>query len=295
MKELSFLIFSKGNANLTLGLIRDVYPLADEIVLVDSSDAAQSRVLEAGKRRFGFGKLKMFHVVALGYPDPLRMYALKKCSGRWVFLLDTDERLSDGLKATVRSAIRGAEANAFRIARYETVEGGRTRRIFTWQTRLFRNGAVTFRGMIHEQPEVRGNKIASIDKSSYLIHLQSAEKLKHGDEYNKMEIFASAAKYKARTLFSILPLIKAYGVSGARELNRTHEQNLKRWMAEEDRGTIAGIAREIKKVGVTRFLNLEDEKVVSRINRKYGNGKIQGINLLIRLLKERYEATRSRG
>ncbi|MDE1856703.1 MAG: hypothetical protein KGH98_01310 [Candidatus Micrarchaeota archaeon] len=47
------------------------------------------------------------------------------------------------------------------------------------------------------------------------------------------------------------------------------------------------IAQQIYKFGVTKFLRLDSPGVVERITRKYA-GKQQGVELLIRLLRERY-------
>lgn len=47
------------------------------------------------------------------------------------------------------------------------------------------------------------------------------------------------------------------------------------------------IAQQIHKFGVTKFLRLDSPTVVERITRKYA-GKSQGVELLIRLLRERY-------
>ena len=44
-------------------------------------------------------------------------------------------------------------------------------------------------------------------------------------------------------------------------------------------------------MGVTRYLGLDDPKVVERLNKKYRNKK-QGVDLLISLLREKYMKSR---
>ena len=100
-EKLSVLIFSRNDVEKALDLIRDIYDIADEIVIVDSStDIGHSRLLKA-RREFNFKKLRIFYIIALGYADPLRMYAIGKCNGKWVLMLDTDERISSEFKSTI--------------------------------------------------------------------------------------------------------------------------------------------------------------------------------------------------
>ncbi|MHB1830733.1 MAG: hypothetical protein ACYCO0_05060, partial [Candidatus Micrarchaeaceae archaeon] len=75
-------------------------------------------------------KLMVFHVVALGYADPLRMYALKKCKNGWILMLDTDERISPELKASINELIGNARCSAFSMKRYEDVSACRRVSIF---------------------------------------------------------------------------------------------------------------------------------------------------------------------
>lgn len=103
MQKLSVLIFSKNDAHKAIGLIEDIYGIADEIVLVDSSESAQRNTILNAKRRNKLGKLRVFYAVALGYPDPLRMYALSKCKNEWVLLIDTDENSPRGSNQTSRT------------------------------------------------------------------------------------------------------------------------------------------------------------------------------------------------
>ncbi|MCL5413429.1 MAG: hypothetical protein M1569_03435 [Candidatus Marsarchaeota archaeon] len=186
-EKLSVLIFSRNDVKDALALIRDMYGIADEIVLVDSSDRKLHLGLLASKKRLGLAKLRIFYTVPLGYPDPLRMYALKKCRNRWVLLLDTDEELSDYGKLNIKERISKTRASAFAIRRYENYTGRPVGGFFTWQVRLFRKDRVGFRGIVHEQPAVNGDT-ERLPKDFYIGHLASL-KGRSSTEYSKMEIF----------------------------------------------------------------------------------------------------------
>lgn len=61
-----------------------------------------------------------------------------------------------------------------------------------------------------------------------------------------------------------------------------------RWKKDSDSNEIFEITKIIDKVGIIKYLGLDRDSVVKRINKKYANNK-QGIDLLTKLLKERYE------
>lgn len=186
MHKLSFLIFSKGYVNNTMSLIRDMYDIADEIVLIDQSSGKERNIIERFKKREKLAKLRISYAVALGYPDPLRMYALKKCRYDWVLFLDTDERLSSGLKAHLKEVI-GGKPDAYAIRRYEEVgDPKRLPLLSTWQTRLFRKDSVEFTGMPHEQAIVKGRFERIADADYYMMHMSNLMSRKTQFDYMEL-------------------------------------------------------------------------------------------------------------
>ncbi len=188
MEKLSVLIFSRNDVDKALGLIRDIYSIASEIVLLDSSDKAGKAKLAREKKRLR--KLSVFNVMALGYPDPLRMYGLSKCRNEWVFLIDTDERISDSIKAGLGDILEGAKCSAYAIKRYEEVEGSSLPSLFTWQIRLFKRSKVAFHGNLHEQPRISG-ALHRLDGRYYMEHrLELMHHTRKGArEYAEMRMF----------------------------------------------------------------------------------------------------------
>lgn len=145
-----------------------MYGIVDQVVVIDSSTNAEyNRVIRSTKR---MSKVGVHWAVALGYPDPLRMWALKKCRNDWVLLMDTDERLNDELRNKLKSIISKPEYDAFAIKRYEEVERGqRQSNFFTWQIRLFRKRKTRFRGILHEQPIIDG-RVGRLDDGFAIEH-----------------------------------------------------------------------------------------------------------------------------
>ncbi len=185
-EKLSVLIFSRNDVSDALDLIRDVYGIADEVVIIDSSVDKQHKLLLAARTREHLDKLRIFYVIPLGYPDPLRMYALSKCKNRWVLLIDTDERLSNHAKDVIINVISDSEASAFAIKRYEYVKSA-PGHFFTWQVRLFMKDRVRFKGILHEQPEISGVTIHA-DNAFYIKHMIRLGR-HSSSEYSKMAVF----------------------------------------------------------------------------------------------------------
>jgi hypothetical protein len=345
MEKLSVLIFSRNDVRKAIDLIKDVYGVADEIVLVDSSDMAQRKELLADKRRLGLGKLRIFHAVALGYPDPLRAYALKKCRHPWVLLIDTDERISEGLKRNIKGLINSTKCSAFAIKRYEYVRQGKIKNFFTWNIRLYRKADVSYRGILHEQPMVRG-VLEKMERSCYLVHMQELMTEEARVEYVQMlkfgrmsydDLNASLVDYLSKLIMpkrrslegsrsgrALRSLLLAYEMltlkKPGQELSRMDyfihrfmidatiqikkgdlrgflkqipreirfTRSIEKWKREPDSDEIFEISKVIGRIGIIRYLDLDKEGTVERLNRKYA-GKPQGVSLLTRLLKERYE------
>ena len=347
-RRLSILIFSRDDVDKALALARDIYDIADEIVLVDSSERKGHERLIRAKRSENLGKLRIFWAVALGYADPLRMYALGKCKGRWVLMLDTDERISKGLRSDIGQILDNADCSAFSIIRYEDSEGGRHGSYANWQIRLFRKGDIEFRGIIHEEPKVSG-RLEHLDSGRYFIEHVNALKGSSSAQYSIMEKFLRMSYwsfneriienfYKVTmpskrdrpgafglTLKAALRLLEAlrgkrqeeevgdfdyylfyylYYLAvhtKMRKKNRFYEARksaehmlgmVKGWQNEPDGDENFGISVMMHRIGLIRFLGLENERTVMRINRKYAKDRKKGVDLLMHLLKLRYKRGR---
>lgn len=189
-QKLSVLIFSRNEAEKAVALAKYTYGIADEIILVDSSDVKNSAILAKMKKDQHLSKIRIYYAVAFGYPDPFRMYALSKCKYDWVLLIDTDERLSEPLLKDIKNIVGSTKHSGFTIKRYEEVRDGRLPKLFTWQTRLFRRSRTTFKGNLHEQPMISGG-IGRLDGPYYMTH--NLELMQHtrrqNREYREMRRF----------------------------------------------------------------------------------------------------------
>lgn len=342
--KLSLLVFSRNDIDDAIDLIKDMYDVADDIVLIDSSDKKIHGELLSRKSRMHLKKLRIFYVVPIGYPDPLRMWALKKCKYRWILLIDTDERLSPTGKNLIKDLISGTDSSAFAIKRYEEYRDDKEGDFFTWQTRLFRKTDVIFRGIVHEQPVVNG----IVERASDHFHIEHMAELRgrSSSEYRKMEIFdrmsygvasdrlldyfskvvipkegSMKEKASGKTLRALLSAYKkmtfkedekelsdfdyfwffavvdlGYRLKGrhyGKILNiyserKSYIDRIRTERAREGSEEIFKIAQIVNSTGITQYLGLDSDGTIAKINRKYAKVK-GGTDLLIRMLKERYE------
>lgn len=346
---LSLLVFSRNDASKAISLVRKLYDIADEIVLVDSSGREGRRELAVEKERLGLSKMRIFYVVPLGYPDPMREYALGKCRNDWILLLDTDEVLSEELCKNLKEIIGNASASAFAIRRYEEVNRyGKDSRFSTWQVRLFRKSMTTYRGLRHEQPMIDG-RLARLDGNAYYInHLEEVKgatsnesiRLEALDERLSYEIYnmqfleyvgkfmmpegSVEGTWAGRSVKGFLSVYERLGgkkpgdelsdfdyfmfnvfrdlgyIAKGRPLvkifriwkdQKAHLDRIKEWKRSPDSRENFEISKAINRVGIIRFLDLDKESTIRRLNSKYKDKK-GGIGLLVELLHEQYRRKR---
>lgn len=282
LMELSLLIFSIESKKEVMALVNEMYGLVDEVVIIDGSSERNHNLLLKTKKEKGLERLKVFRAVALGYAEPYRTYGIKKCSGKWILLLDSDERLSRGLKRNLRKIIDSAECDVFRIKRYENYPNNkRVNNFYTWQIRLFRKGSLEYLGLTHEHPKIHGRLGSLQGRNRYIKHL---DELRHARYYNKMDLFSdtNVLILLLRDIVIGINTGEVRSPSDMREVYNSH-MRLKKMQTQE----ITGIGKIIREKGVTKYLGLEKDETVEKLNRKYAKEK-GGIDLLIKLLIKRY-------
>ncbi len=350
MEKFTLLVFSHNDVEKALRLVKDAYDVADEIVLVDSSNADGKNLLREARKKYA-GKLRVFDTIALGYSEPLRNYFHTKCSNEWVLRLDADELMTEEFKKRVHGIIADRRCSAFAVRVYD-VDDDRNKisEFFAWQIQLYRKSMVNFRGMLHEQPQVRGAVKKVRGESLYLEHMEKPKKAETAfEEYPKMEK-TQRMSYRIYNRV-VIDHISKFMMPEGRTLEGTILGRLIRWLLlayetitlrkQEDeisyfdygmfyfmrefvrvfreprsivdvvpytrmflrmihlsRNAPDGkemleISKMINDIGITRFLELDNSKVVEVLTRKYAN-KPQGPSLMLDLLKEKYRKLTSK-
>lgn len=197
------LIFSNDDSKNLNRLINNIYNIADQIVLIDSSK--MSEYIKVKNIIKGKKKINFYRTLALGYPDPLRMWGLKKCKYNWVLYMDTDEIISNQLKKDIKNIISKNKFSAYTIKRYEKESDYKSKVFFTWQTRLFNKKKVVYKGLLHESPLVNG-KTKVLTQGYYMRHFQSKTKR----NYNKLRVFdlTNYSKFNLKLKVQISKIVK---------------------------------------------------------------------------------------
>ncbi len=185
---------TRDNAKNAISLIESLDGIVNESVVIEGSRERNKSLMKQYAKRNK--SVRIFDSVALGYQDPLRMYGLGRCTSDWVLHLDVDERPTPELKNNLKKLIDGTTASAFAFKRYEEVQNGIKTKFFTWQIRLLRKGRVTYRGMVHESPIIKGRLEQIEEKDMYLEHIVDLKEKKER-EYHQMHKLDHRLSYSA--------------------------------------------------------------------------------------------------
>ena len=290
MLSISALIFSADSVRETIESILSVYDYFDEVVVVYSSPDEGYKMFLKSAQNLNLKKVKIYRTIKISMTEPFKNYALSKCTGDFVMSIDTDERISNGLKQKIRYILSKSplEISAFAIRRNEgvTFDSKIRNRGFHiwWQTRIYRRQCVYWKGFSHERPTVYGKTVKIRDSDVYIDHIASLQHRRHL-EYNNFDIvyppFLPAVFFRDVGINALMGKLKI--VESYRRYRRIAKRRTKEFRE---------ISRIIKKVGVSKYLGLEKDVVIEELNKRYGNSE-GGIELLLNLLLERYIGTYS--
>ena len=133
--------------------IASVKSFADEIVVVDmeSTDKTAEVAKSLGAKVFSHKKA--------GYVEPARNYALRQAQGLWLFVLDADEEVPQGLALQIQKILKNPKADYYRIPRKNIIFGHWMKHSRWWpdyNIRLFKKGTVSWNEIIHAVPMTQG-------------------------------------------------------------------------------------------------------------------------------------------
>jgi len=166
--DITVLIFTRNERENLSKLIPYLAKYIGKFVFIDAMSTDGTREI---CEKFGV----VYETLPIGFVEPCRMYGISKVSTEWVFYLDADEYPSETLLKTLAEIIEIAEGKqycAIQVRRINYVKPGKVlRNLFQpdYQVRIFRKGCVEYKGVIHEQPYVKG-KILRLDERFFIHH-----------------------------------------------------------------------------------------------------------------------------
>ncbi len=148
--------------------LKSVQHFADEIVLVDmhSDDRTREIAAEFGARIFLYSRV--------GYVEPARNFAISKARGRWVLILDADERIGRTLARRLSriAAKPHQDIDYVLIPRKNIIFGKWIQNSRWWPDylpRFFKKGKVKWPKQIHQKPILRGKIYTLPDNERFAI------------------------------------------------------------------------------------------------------------------------------
>jgi glycosyltransferase involved in cell wall biosynthesis len=167
MSKISAIIIAKNEENMIADCL-DSVSFCDEIIIVDGG--SEDRTVELAKRMGA----KVYPLETNDF-SKLRNFGLEKAKGDWVLYVDTDERVSDGLKDEIKHLTKDSDRvgklNAYSLKRKNFYLGTSAKNEWPYiekLERLFKKENLKgWKGELHESPIIHGT-IGELD--GYLLH-----------------------------------------------------------------------------------------------------------------------------
>ncbi len=263
--QITFIIFSMDSPEETNECVKALKS-KNVIVFYTSSDQDRERLQSIAP------ELKIIPAPGFGYPEPLRPWAEGFVSTPYLFIIDTDERMSDALSSFIFTET--LDENIYKIFRVES-----SRKSGTWQTRLYKKGSIEWRGLVHEQP---GDRSIKLPKNLMILH--NDKSLKHSRTYNRLNAFMPQSTLEV--------IIRSFGVGfilAGPEAILQLPQTIKNVYKQKHLSTKEDkeIRRAIKRKGLVKYLSLDDPETISSIISKYG-AVPHGTDLLVELMRKKH-------
>jgi len=153
MNRISFCVITLNVEKNLPRALQSAQGIADEIIVVDCGST--DRTLEIAREHGA----KVFFRAWTNFSDQ-RNFAVAQASSEWIYTLDADEELSEGLRnSLIAWKQQNAKLNAYEMPRLTMYMGGWIRHSGWYpnlQRRLYRKDAGKYSGIVHETLEFEG-------------------------------------------------------------------------------------------------------------------------------------------
>ena len=281
MAKISGLIFSADPIKETLAAAEHLLEFTDEVVILYAGSKSQYKKL---CKSIHDKRIKPHYTLKIGYPEPFRYYGIQFCRYDIIAMLDVDERFSSPEAA--KKLLNSGEADTYRLQRHEITPKNKAREMYTKQYRLFRKGALEWRGLLHETPRICGSIKDIPIKELHILHKTGVPKKWNYNKLNEVFPVDRPIHMAIRDAYVVYSFEKLNSIATLKLIVKRYSEYKKGYSAlPKDNKRII---QRLRSVGIINYLGLNTRKGAEKAIQKYSRENISGIDLLIKMVHDKY-------
>jgi len=168
MENITVVVFSYNNEKIIKDCLLSAKLLTDKIILIDQQSSDQTPAL-AKQYQATVYLSPHYH-----YVEPAREFGIRKAVTDWVFILDSDERITPQLTQEIKAAIRNPQFSYYRLCRKNIFIDQWLKHGGWWpdqQIRLInKKYFITWPKTIHSTPQIKGKEGLLKNPLLHLFH-----------------------------------------------------------------------------------------------------------------------------
>jgi hypothetical protein len=156
--KLSAVVVAYNRASLIATCLRGL-GFADEVIVIDKSSTDETREIAAPYAD------RVITVPWSPTVEETRAFAVAQCTHDWIICLDDDECLSIEAIRFIQAELAAPRADVYGLLQRHYILGTHDEAAYYWpehQIRMFRRGAVTFNGTVHDGIEVHSDNVLRV-------------------------------------------------------------------------------------------------------------------------------------
>lgn len=164
--KISAVINTRNEATKLTKCISSLKGFATEVIVVDMY--SKDKTVQIAK---SLGA-KVFRHKPLSWVEPARNYAINKCRGDWILILDPDEYITTTLKKELKKISQRTDISFVRIPRKNLIFCKWMKHSNMWPDyliRFFKKDQIKWKKEIHSQPETLGEGVTLLDSEKLAI------------------------------------------------------------------------------------------------------------------------------
>lgn len=250
--KVSLVILTHNDEDKIFNLLLTIEPLFDEVIIVDdcSKDGTQREIKryieEESKSSLLFKKDKVqIHIKKLkGDFSEQRNYANSKCTGDWIFEMDSDEQLDLILYQNFRKLLQQYNKNkdiqVIGVPRVNLIDGVKTKVFPDYQFRIHRKG-IEWVGNVHEVPKPVYESITkNMNKGNIgflqgmgLVHPKTSQKQQSQNDFYRKLIKSKRGKINKIIYDSVIYTLEGITEHARQEVIELNKRGYQMWLIND--------------------------------------------------------------